>query len=154
MIFSEEGTTQGNLLAMPMYGLATIPLINCLSHSSNVVQVWYADDATVSGSLSSLRNWWDNLTALGPAFGYRANTTKTWLITRDTNLAKASDLFRGTQVNITSQGRPHLRAALGSKEFINQFVTDKVQQWNEELLLLAMGCRLCQNSLLQDIYFS
>ena len=137
VIFSEEGTTQGDPLAMPMYALATIPLINRLSDSSNVVQVWYADDATASGSLSSLRNWWDKLTALGPAFGYSANATKTWLITRDTHRAKASDIFQGTQVNITSQGRPHLGAALGSQEFIDQFVTDKVQKWNEELLLLA-----------------
>ena len=77
-----------------MYALATIPLINRLSDSSNVVQFLYADDATASGSLSSLRNWWDKLTALGPAFGYSANATKTWLITRDTHRAKASDIFQ------------------------------------------------------------
>ena len=51
---SEEGTTQGDPLAMPMYALATIPLINRLRDETNVVQVWYADDASASGSLSSL----------------------------------------------------------------------------------------------------
>ena len=137
VLFSEEGTTQGDPLAMPMYALATIPLINRLSDTPNVVQVWYADDATASGSLPSLRNWWDNLTSFGPAFGYHANATKTWLITKDQHLAKARDLFQDTQVNVTSQGRPHLGAALGTQEFVDQYVNDKVHHWNEELLLLV-----------------
>ena len=41
-LMSEEGTTQGDPLAMPMYALATIPLINRLRDETNVVQVWYA----------------------------------------------------------------------------------------------------------------
>ena len=81
---SEEGTTQGDPLAMPMYALATIPLINRLRDETNVVQVWYADDASASGSLSSLRKWWDSLASAGPAYGYHANAGKTWLITKDT----------------------------------------------------------------------
>ena len=46
VLHSEEGTTQGDPLAMPMYALATIPLINQLSDPSNIIQVWYADDAS------------------------------------------------------------------------------------------------------------
>lgn len=94
MLFSEEGTTQGDPLALPLYALATIPLINHLSDTSNVVQVWYADDATTSGSLSCLRNWWDNLTSTGPAFSYHPNATKTWLITKDPHLAKEDTSFK------------------------------------------------------------
>lgn len=77
---------------MPTYVLVTIPIINHLSDTSNVVQVWYTDDATVSGSISSLQNWWDNLTSTGPTFSYHPNATKTWLITKDHHLAKARDL--------------------------------------------------------------
>ena len=29
--------------------------------TSNVVQVWYADDTSASGSLCSLQKWWENL---------------------------------------------------------------------------------------------
>ena len=75
VIFSKEGTTQGDPLAMPMYALATLPLINRLPVS--VTQVWYADDVTALGSISDLRNWWDNLTNLCPSFGYFTNPGKT-----------------------------------------------------------------------------
>ena len=136
VLFSEEGTTQGDPLAMPMYALATIPLISRLGESSDVVQVWYADDASAAGGLSSIRSWWDNLSSLGPSFGYFANASKTWLITKDSLLVKAKEIFHDTQVKISSQGRPHLGTPLGSQEFVDQFITEKVNQWKEELMLL------------------
>ena len=43
-LFSEEGTTQGDPLAMQMYALGVLPLIDCIS--GDLMQVWYADDAT------------------------------------------------------------------------------------------------------------
>ena len=56
VLWSEEGTTQGDPLAMPMYALATIPLIDQLSSIQDVTQVWYADDASVAGSLLPSEN--------------------------------------------------------------------------------------------------
>ncbi len=55
VIFSREGTTQGDPLAMPMYAIATIPLIRRLPAS--VSQMWYADDAAALGTIGELRNW-------------------------------------------------------------------------------------------------
>ena len=49
----------------------------------------------------------------------------------------SQDPFQGTQVNITTHGHPHLGAALGSKDFIDQFVSDRVQRWTQELLILS-----------------
>ena len=52
---SEEGTTQDDPLAIPMYAIAMIPL---LRHITDIVtQVWYADDACTCGRLSSLCQW-------------------------------------------------------------------------------------------------
>ena len=51
--FSQEGTTQGDPLAMPIYTFATIPLIK-KGHSK---QIWYADDAAAIGKLADLRAW-------------------------------------------------------------------------------------------------
>ena len=59
VLCSSEGTTQGDPLAMPMYALATIPLIKKL-HSTidDVRQVWYTDDASAAGTVNSLYQWW------------------------------------------------------------------------------------------------
>ncbi len=65
IILSQEGTTQGD---PPMYALATVPLIKKLTTS--VKQSWYADDAAATGKLSNLRTWWDEISQLGPSFGY------------------------------------------------------------------------------------
>ena len=51
-LLSQEGTTQGDPLAMPMYAVATIPLIRSLP--SDVQQVWYADDASGSHATCEL----------------------------------------------------------------------------------------------------
>ena len=40
-------------------------------------------------------------------------------------------------MNITTHGRPHLGAALGSKEFVEQFVSDRVHRWTQEILTLS-----------------
>ena len=80
-LLSREGTTHGDPLAMPMYALATIPLINKLKGYSK--KIWYADDAAAVGKLAELRVWWDILTKEGPNFGYYPNPSKTWLVTKE-----------------------------------------------------------------------
>ena len=40
---------------MPMYALATIPLIKKLE--GNHKQVWFADDAAAVGKITDLRTW-------------------------------------------------------------------------------------------------
>ena len=67
ILLSQEGTTQGDPLAMSMYALATIPLIRKLT--SNSMQAWYADDAAAVGKVTDLRDWWDQLAKEGPDFG-------------------------------------------------------------------------------------
>ena len=46
-LLSQEGTTQGDPLAMAMYAIAISPL-----ESEQIKQVWFADDATAGGELS------------------------------------------------------------------------------------------------------
>ena len=67
-ILYQEGATQGDPLAMPMYALATIPLIKKLD--GNYKQVWFADDAAAVGRIVDLRDWWDRISTYGPGFGY------------------------------------------------------------------------------------
>ena len=134
-IYSQEGTTQGDPLGMPMYALATVPLIKSLPTSVN--QVWYADDAAATGKIADLREWWDEISRLGPSYGYYANGSKTWLVVKKEFQSMATTIFGNTQVNITSEGRPHLGAPVGSSEYVSKFVNDKMQQFSKELKLLS-----------------
>ena len=53
-LLSQEGTTQGDPLAMAMYAVAITPLIRSLE-DDKIKQVWFADDATAGGALTGLR---------------------------------------------------------------------------------------------------
>ena len=109
VLYSSEGTTRGDLLAMPMYALATIPLIKKLQcHLADVSQVWYADDASAAGKIDKLGEWWSQLSTQGPKYGYFANATKTWLVTKVKHLATATASFADTGVQVTSGARPYL----------------------------------------------
>jgi len=134
-ILSQEGTTQGDPLAMAMYALGTLPLIHKLQE--DVTQAWYADDATAGGEVAGLRRWWDKLRATGPQYGYHPNPSKTWLVVKPEHLPAAEEQFHDTGVKVTSQGQRHLGAALGSKNFVEDFVREKVSLWVSELEKLS-----------------
>ena len=134
-LLSQEGTTQGDPMAMAMYAVGIIPLIRKVS--CDVKQVWYADDATAAGQLKSLRQWWNNLVSLGPDFGYFVNPSKTSLIVKEHHLAEATKHFQNTNICITTEGKQHLGAALGTESFIHAYVGRKVQQWIEEVKHLS-----------------
>ena len=120
---------------MPMYALATVPLIKRLTPT--VKQTWYADDAAATGKIASLQTWWDEISCLGPSYGYYANGSKTWLVTKEEFKLEAEEVFADTSVQITVEGRPHLGAPLGCTAYVSQFVSQKVQQWSTELRVLS-----------------
>ena len=72
-IISQEGTKQGDNLAMAFYALSTLLMQNQLRNIPDVNQVWLADDATGAGKISSLKSWWDTLVAEGEKCGYHVN---------------------------------------------------------------------------------
>ena len=83
-IYSSEGMTQGDLLAMAMFALAMLPLIDKMN--GGVRQIWYADDASAGSKLVGLRAWWDKVTQLGPEYGYYAKPAKTLLVVKEGHL--------------------------------------------------------------------
>ena len=66
-LLSQEGTTQGDPLAMAMYAIAITALIHRLENEE-IEQLWFADDATAGGNLTPLRTWWDHIVKLGPDY--------------------------------------------------------------------------------------
>ena len=117
---------------MAMYAIAIIPLIHQLE-DEETKQVWFADDATAGGNLDSLKAWWDRIVDLGPDYGYYPNASKTWLIVKEENLEEATTLFEGTGVAITAEGRRHLGAAIGTHDFVERYIQQKVSAWIHEV---------------------
>ena len=135
-MLSQEGTTQGDPLAMAMYAIGILPLIQRLS-SESTKQTWYADDAAACGNLTHLRSWWDQLIDFGPTYGYHPNASKTWLIVKEEKFEEATTAFEGTGVSITQEGKRHLGAALGTIKFIESYVKNKVSEWVHEIEVLS-----------------
>jgi hypothetical protein len=55
-ILSREGTTQGYPLAMAMYAMATLPMIQRLQQEADIQQVWYADNSAGCGDYPATSN--------------------------------------------------------------------------------------------------
>ena len=124
-LLSQEGTIQGDPLAMAMYAIAITPLIKDLEDKS-VKQIWYADDATACGKISNHKMWWDEITNKGPEYGYFPNAAKTWLVVKEEKLEEAHSIFRGTNVSITSDGRKLLGAVIGTARFATAMYNRKL----------------------------
>ena len=128
-ILSQEGTTQGDPLAMSMFALASIPLINTLMSHSSAKQVWYADDAAAAGGIKELANWWSHICNVGPSFGYFVNPTKSCLVVKEKHLHLATEAFSSSGIQISCEGARYLGAPLGSAEYMIKFVGKKVSEW-------------------------
>ena len=136
-ILSQEGTTQGDPLAMPLCALSTVPLIRKLSSVTGTKQVWYADDSAAVGSVSDIKQWWDALLTRGPSYGYHVNVAKSWLVVKEGAESVTCNLFKDSQINVTTEGRQYLGAPVGRQSFIQEFVSAKVDHWKSILLSLA-----------------
>ena len=132
-IKSEEGSTQGDVTAMGMYAVGTRQLINKLSK-----QVWYADDSASAGKILEMRKWWDELSRVGPKYGYYPNAIKTIMIVKDPNiLDHAKQVFAGTDITIGTEGERHLGAAIGNLSFKEEYVKKKIDKWIQDVAQLS-----------------
>ena len=132
-IWSEEGSTQGDVGAMAMYAVGTRPLITALhelTDQSKCQQVWYADDSSAAGKLREIRKWWDILNDVGPKYGYYPKPSKTILILTDPDLLDtANEIFAGTEIVMSTSGERHLGAVIGSNQFRAEYVMAKIRNW-------------------------
>ena len=117
---------------MSLYAISLQPLITLLSVRNSAKQCWYADDATGAGSLEDIRKWWDELLTSGPTLGYYRNAKKCWLVVKPEKLDDAKDVFAGTGISITTEGRKHLGAALSQRSYLEDYVGSKVKKWVNE----------------------
>ena len=143
-IASNEGTTQGDPIAMAMYALGILPL---LQHNIDVPmgektkRIAYADDFTGIGTLQKLKQWWDDINKIGPYIGYYPKASKSVLIVKEEHAEEAAALFVNTQIRITTKGHRHLGAVVGDSSYKNEYVSDKVKEWVEQIIHLSKIAR-------------
>ena len=88
-LYSSEGTTQGDNIAMAFYALSTVPTTKQLQNADDdiiaepVKQVWFADYSSAAGSLKGILQWWKKLTEIRPKYGYNPNPRKCVLIVKN-----------------------------------------------------------------------
>ena len=140
-ILSQEGTTQGDPLAMPWYSVTT-SYMSLRKQTPEVKQEWLADDSAGGGKLVPLYDWYKRLTLEGTKYGYFVNGSKSWLIVKSELLAEEAKKVFGDEVNVTTEGHSHLGAVIGTKEYKDQYCGDKVLKWKKEIEAL----RNCKES--------
>ena len=134
---STEGTTQGDPLAMGLYALNIQLLIKSLQVASSVKQCWFADDASGAGSTTEIKKWWNVISTLDQDFGYFPNDKKCWIIAKPAKEESVREAYKETSINITVQGQKHLRNVIGSRKYLEKYVSEKVSNWVNEVATLA-----------------
>ena len=145
LIKSEEGTTQGDPTAMAIYALGMTPFLAWLNKKSNESdifpspkQVAFADDLNGIGSIKSLKHWWSLLEEEGEKFGYNINAGKLYLIVKNQYKEKAIEIFKNSNIKITTEGHRHLGSVIGSKQFSESYISSLVARWCEEITELSL----------------
>ena len=126
---------------MSMYAISLQPLISLFHNRSSAKQCWFADDATGAGPLEEVKQWWDELREAGPPLGYYLNSKKCWLVVKPEKEGRAKEMYAVTGINITTEGRKHLGAALCSRSYLERYVGGKVEDWVGEVTRLAEFAR-------------
>ena len=137
-IESKEGTTQGDPLAMPWHAVNTEILITQLrTQVKEVKQAWLADDSAGGGNIENLFRWFNTLSEEGKKFGYYVNGSKSWLIVKKKEKLEEAKAIFGSTVNITTEGKRHLGAVIGSPDYKDEYCEGMVAEWEAELENLA-----------------
>ena len=138
ILLSQEGVTQGDPLAMAIYAVGIMPLIWRLQVDCDEQhQIWFADDASATGSLNNLRSWWDKIIELGPSYGYYADPSKTVIIVKKEKLEEARALFRNSGVKVTTDANRYLGSALGTEASVQDMLRREVRKWSGTMKKLS-----------------
>ena len=131
IVWSREGTCQGDPLAMAFYALATMPLIKQLSiDCPGTGSLWYADNAAAGDKCESLHALWESLAANGPDYGYFPNASKRILLVKPSAEQETRRIFAETGVQIRTDGVRYLGGCIGTPEFTSEYVSTLIEDWS------------------------
>ena len=99
--------------------------------------VGFVDDVTASVNLEAFRRWWDTLMQIAPNYGCYPQLMKSWLIVKENKLEGAVQVFGGTNIQTSTEGKQYLRAAIGTEENKKNYINDKIGEWTKEINMLT-----------------
>ena len=140
ILLSREGVTQGDPMAMAVYGIALIPLADRLrKESPNVLQPWYADDAAMQGPPAEVVDCFALLCKIGPMFGYFPAPAKSFYICPLATVAKAKAAFSAAGMDSVKDCRGHryVGGFAGSMAMRDRWIEPKVAGWVEGIKALS-----------------
>ena len=73
----------------------------------------------------------------GPGYRYNPKASKSWLIAKEVAAEEAKRLFSGTGVQITTEGKKLLRAAIGNNDFEEKFTETIISPLIQQVSRLA-----------------
>ena len=73
----------------------------------------------------------------GPHYGYYPNGLKTHVVTKPGYVEIAKEIFDGTGIEISSEGKRYLGGVIGSSDLLKRLVDRKVQEWVDEIKKLS-----------------
>ena len=140
-ILSEEGVTQGDPLAMILYGLALVPLAEQLRKAfPDVIQPFYANDAVMAGRVSRIAAAMRLLETLGPARGYFPEASKSIFIVRPEDEAQSKVVLREFNFKYTS-GNRYIGGFIGSAEKLDEWLTPQIDKWVAGIRILGRAAK-------------
>ena len=74
---------------------------------------------------------------MGPKFGYFPEGSKSWIIVRENAKECAQTIFDNTEIKITTDGQRHLGAVIGTANFKQNYMKEKINQWIKEIRILS-----------------
>ena len=114
-LLSKEGTTQGDPTSMGADALGILPVLQ----------------------FPSIKDYWSQLTSIGPKHGHFPKGSKSYLKVKEDQLPNATAFFDNSNVNITVEGSRHLGAIVESNSYKREYVDELVKDWNSQLSMLS-----------------
>ena len=87
-------------------------------------------------TLKSLKYLWGTLCEMGPKFGYYLQARKSWLIVTSHTVHRAKSIFENTDIQITTSGKRHFGAVIGTLSYKHQYMEEKINTWIDEIRVL------------------
>ena len=84
--------------------------------------------------------------------GYFPKASKSWLTVKPDHFDAAKDMFKGTGINITDEGRKHLGAVVGSKKYKEEYMQEKVEEWVSSIRRLSMIAKTQPQAAYSQVY--